>query len=74
MESGVEEVCLGCRGDLSLDIRTLTQYSGQGKCGKVLCNNETAEKYWDELRSWVMRINWKVYLVLSNNFVLISRF
>ena len=59
MESGVEWVDLGCRGEVSLDIRALTQYSGQGKCEVVKCHKETASKYREEFKSWAQRINWR---------------
>ena len=59
MESGVEEVVLGDRGEVSLDITTLTQYSGQGKCVEVNCYNyTTANTYWEEAKTWARRIDW----------------
>ena len=58
MESRVEMVTLGHKGDVSLDIRTLTQYSGEGKCGEVTCYDETADRYREEVMSWAARINW----------------
>ena len=62
MESVVEDVVLGELGGMSLDIRALTQYSGQGKCEWVRCYYDTARKYMEELRSWAEKINWKVIL------------
>ena len=58
MESGVKTVYLGGGGEMSLDIRALTQYSGQGKCQWVRCWHDTARKYREEVRSWAGRINW----------------
>ena len=62
MESRMEEVKLGVSGEVSLDIRALTKYSGQGKCGKVVCWDATADRYREEVRSWAEKINWKVTL------------
>ena len=60
MESRVERLRLGCWGEVSLDIRALTQYSGQGKCGWVMCYDDTAHIYGEEVRSWAQRIIWRV--------------
>merc|ERR1712242_644802 len=56
MESKVEIVQfgLGGRGEgVTLDVAALTQYSGQGNCEYVYCENIFFEKYEAELRSWV---------------------
>ena len=60
MESRVELVVLGTRGEDCLDIRALTQYSGQGKCRSVRCWGATAERCREEVRSLAQRINWRV--------------
>ena len=60
MESGVEEVWLGEEGEVSLDIRALTQYSGQGKCGWLRCYGDTTDRYMEAVRSWAQRNNWQV--------------
>ena len=54
MESRVEymELCDG----VSLDITTLTQYSGHGQCERVWCG----VRYREEVINWGQRINWKV--------------
>ena len=52
MESRVELVVLGTRGEDCLDITALTQYSGQGTCGVVKCWYGTADRYREELSSW----------------------
>ena len=39
----VERVLLG--GEVSLDIRALTQYSGQGRCREVRWTCDTADRY-----------------------------
>ena len=59
MESHVEVVQLGCRGEVSLDMAALTQYSGQGKCRRVTCWSATADRYREEVRSWAKRISWR---------------
>ena len=59
MESTVEELVLGYEGEVSLDIKTLTQYTGGGKCQEVRpCCFKTRDKYWDELRGWTQRNHW----------------
>ena len=58
---------------MSLDINVLTQYSGQGKCKEVMCNNDTADRYGEELRSCARRINWKVTVRLGNYQIKIER-
>ena len=61
MESRVKVVILTCdKGDGSLDIRALTQYSGQGKCVRVGFFDDEARRYREELRSWAQKINWSV--------------
>jgi len=65
MESRVEMVFLGkmwtwMHGGVSLDITALIQYSGQGKCREVWCWTDTADRYWEEMRSWAQRMNWRV--------------
>ena len=49
-------------GEVSLDIRALTQYSGQGKCEGVGFYRGTAVRYKKDLRSWAEKINWTVNL------------
>ena len=44
MESSVEELGLGTWGEVSLDTRALTQYSGQGKCKRVMCYSDTSQR------------------------------
>ena len=71
MESRVETVMLGLiMGDLSLDIRALTQYSGQGKCQWVSCHYETANKYREEVRAWA---NWTVLVDMDDEIIISSR-
>ena len=58
MESHVEQVWLGW--GVTLDIRVLMKYNGQGKCWKVLCDRDTTRKYEEQLRTWAKSRNWKV--------------
>ena len=71
MESHVEKVVLGFSGEVSLDISALTQYCGRGKCGLVACYDDTAGRYWEEVRHWAHRISWDV--VDINRYILIKR-
>ena len=58
MESGVLMVWLGDWGDVRLDFRALTQYSGQGKCEDVIFYYDRAARNIEKLRCWAQRINW----------------
>ena len=58
MESRVELVVLGTRGEDCLDITALTQYSGQGKCRRVEFWGDSALRYREEVKTWKRRINW----------------
>ena len=58
MESRVEKVVLF--GGVTLDIRNLIEYSGQGKCRVVRCYSDTAQKYREKLRTWASSKNWEV--------------
>jgi len=75
MESRVERVELGDWGGMSLDIRALTQYSGQGECWMVQFYDETARRYREALRSWAwaQRINWRVMERGSGNRISLKR-
>ena len=68
MESNVEIVILG-DGEVSLDIGTLTQYSGQGRCRVVECFDDTADTFREEVRSWAQRINWSVTVTEISLFI-----
>ena len=63
MESNVQEVVLGVRGEVILDITALDQYSGEGKCWRVICYGYTAIRYRQEVKTWVRRINWTLFPV-----------
>ena len=58
MESRVEDVELG--DGVTLEIRNLMEYSGQGKCRKVRCYNDTKDRYKEQLRTWATSRNWRV--------------
>jgi len=57
MESRVEEVELY---EVTLDIRDLMKYNGQGKCREVRCYSDTADRYREQLRIWAKSRNWEV--------------
>ena len=44
---------------VTLDIKTLTTYSGQGQCHGVYCSGDTAARYSEELKTWAKSKNWK---------------
>ena len=50
MESGVTSVEMG--DGLTLDIRVLIEYSGQGKCISLICKGDTEDRYREQLRIW----------------------
>ena len=56
MESGVEKVRLIDK--VTLEIRSLMEYSGQGECQEVGCYDDTAARYRDKLRRWATSRNW----------------
>ena len=58
METGVEKVWLHYK--VTLDIRELIEYNGQGKCKEVRCYNDTVPRYIVQLKTWVMGRNWRV--------------
>ena len=57
MESGVGKVELD--DGVTLEIRVLMEYSGQGKCRKVRCDRDTKDKYKEQHRTWATSRNWK---------------
>lgn len=62
MESRVEVVTMGFGGGVSLDCKTLTQFSEQGKCREFVCWVENADRSWKEVSSWAQRrIEWYVF-------------
>ena len=47
-------------GDVNLDIKTLTEYSGKGQCNDVRISGDTADRYRDELRTWAENKLWRI--------------
>ena len=62
MESHVEEVELD--GDVTLDIKVLMEYNGQGKCRKLICNYIAATRYRDQLNTWARGRKLELDLIL----------
>ena len=60
MESRVERVEL-CE-EVTLDIRILIEYNGQGKCRVVECHFDTVSRYRERLRTWAKSRNWVVHI------------
>ena len=58
MDSRVEEVWL--YEEVTLDIRELMEYNGQGKCRRVDCYCDTRDRYREQLRTWATSRNWEV--------------
>ena len=69
MESRVEEVRL--HREVTLDIRDLMEYSGQGKCRKVGCYS--AQRYREHLRTWAACRNWEVTYDSNDIFIIARR-
>ena len=63
MESRVENVDL--RDGVSLDLTTLTQYSGHGKCERVWGYGESADRYREVVRIWAQRMNWYLHEAMT---------
>ena len=55
MESRVEGLWLTTQ-----DIQGLMDYSGQGKCKKMLCYGEAVARYRDHLMTWATSRSWAV--------------
>ena len=68
MESGVEEVRLN--GGVTLEIRNLIEYSGQGKCSRVVCYDDTKDRYVEQLRTWATSRNYTMTCELDGYFVI----
>ena len=64
MELRVEFVILG--SDVVLDIRALSEYSGQGKCRRLQAGGryygKRAVRYRKELKSWARSRDWEVII------------
>ena len=66
LESRVEQV--GLNGGVTLDIRVLTSYNGQGKCRWLRCLQDTAPRYREHLRTWARSKTWEVTRDNENTF------
>ena len=73
MESRVEEVHL-C-AELTLDIKILLEYNGQGKCMEVRCQTEFKDRYREQLRTWDLDLgrNWESYDIYKSYWFCIER-
>ena len=57
MESHEERV--GLNEEVTLDIRVLIEYSGQGKCISLECKGDTENRYREKLRTWATSKKWQ---------------
>ena len=66
MESGVKTVWL--EREVTLDMETLTEYSGQGVCRsvQVVLMRDTATRYSEEMRTWARSRNWRLQFDQEN--------
>ena len=68
----IKTLWLGYCGLVTLDMETLSTYTGQGRCDMIHCFYETKEKYRTELVTWTRWIGWKIekehdnFIVLKN--------
>ena len=69
MATWVRTVKLG--EEVTLDIKTFTEYDGMGKCSTVMCFQDTAKRYKKDLTEWAQKINWDVDL--QNNCIIVHR-
>ena len=60
MESHVVKVWLYDK--VTLDIRILMQYDGQGKCREVGIFSDTANRYREQFWTWTTSTDWEVKL------------
>ena len=58
MVSGVTGVRL--YDGVTMDMETLAEYSGQGRCRRVQLSRSIAAKYWEDLRTWARGRNWRI--------------
>jgi len=52
---------------------TLYRYSGQGRCRKLECCDESAYRYREKLRAWAVSRNWTVTLDKNEDGFIIER-
>ena len=58
MSTRVDEVYLGGDGGHSLDVDTLTQYKGDGKCSVICCNLPNEWIGVERTERWARMMNW----------------
>ena len=68
MESRVQIVIL--YEGVTLDIKALMEYHGQGRCRELQCYNDTAGIYRKQLKTWATSRNWEVTNLHEKKFVL----
>ena len=56
LQHGVETLCL-C-GGVSLHLQTLMEYDGRGRCGLVVCWDDTRDTYLEEMKTWAVGVDW----------------
>ena len=57
----MERVTLGYWGEATLDVKALTQFSGQGRGESVMFWSKATHRYRGQLKSWSEKIIWFVY-------------
>ena len=78
MENGIEVLSLftsvhGHGGEILLDMDTLTQYSGTGRCCQVVVVFDGSRtRYKEEVKMWARRLRWRIS-VEKCNVIIIKR-
>ena len=67
MVTRVKSVALG--RDVTLDVDTLAQYDGEGKCEEVVLWMDTRERYRDQLKAWAENMGWQVQEISDMIFI-----
>ena len=52
---------IGELGEVKLDIKALTEYSGQGMCIEIMCNGRFMLSYREELETWAKGHDWTLF-------------
>ena len=68
MEADGYRITLMIGDGVNLDIKTLTEYSGNGQCSDVRISGDTADSYRDELRTWAGNKQWRIDSDTDSNF------
>ena len=65
---------LGWDGDVNINMELITQgYDGRGRCGNVVCWNDTGRRYGLHLETWAAKLGWNVLKPLSGDYIGFSR-